>query len=130
MPTLDAEQSRTMAKSYSDLATALADYRFSHWNELTREQRAEIESSEWTLRSYSSNMAAHAITLTVSDSAEAVAGITRATKELTAAARRVAAARSALAIATAAVTLGGAIASGHVLAIGEAVNKALSVAEG
>ena len=130
MPTLDAAQSRSMAKSYSDLATALADYRFSHWDELTREQRAEIESREWTLRSYSSNMAAHAITLGVADSSEAVAGITRATNRLTAAARKVAAARSALAIAAAAVTLGGAIASGHVLAIGEAVSKALSVADG
>lgn len=130
MPTLDAEQSRTMAKSYSDLASALADYRFTHWKELTREQRAEIESREWTLRSYSSNMAAHAITLSVADSGEAVAGITRATKRLIAAARKVAEVREALAIATSAVALGGAIASGHALAIGEAVSQALNVAEG
>jgi hypothetical protein len=130
MPTLDAEQSRTMAKSYSDLATALADYRFAHWDALTREERTEIESREWTLRSYSSDMAAHAITLAVSDSAETVAGITRATKKLIAASRKIAGARSALAIATAAIALGGAIASGHVLAIGEAVSKAVSVADG
>ena len=130
MPTLDTAQARTMAKSYSDLASALADYRFAHWDELTKEQRAEIESREWALRSYSSNMASHAITLAVADSGEAVAAITRATRRLIAAARKVAGVREALAIATSAVALGGAIASGHVLAIGAAVSDALNVADG
>ena len=129
MPTLDAEQSRIMAKSYSDLATALADYRFGHWNELTKQQRAEIESREWTLRTYSSDMAGHAITLALAEADDAAAAIGRATAKLVAAARKVASARSALEIATAAITLGGAIASGHALAIGEAESGALKVAE-
>ena len=130
MATLDTELSQMMAKSYSDLAGALADYRFTHWNQLTSEQRAEIESREWTLRSYSSRMAAQAITLAVADSGEAAAGITRATRRLIAAARNVAGAREALAIAASAIALGRAIASGQVLAIGEAVSEALSVAGG
>ena len=130
MPTMTAEQSRSIAKLYSDLASALADYRFSHWAELTRSQRAEIESHEWTLLTYSSNMAAHSIRLAGEESGTALAGITRATKRLTAAVRRVASVKRAFAIATSAVALGGAIASGHALAIGEAVSEALSVADG
>ena len=79
MPTITAEQSRSIAKLYSDLASALTEYRFAHWTELTRAQRAEIESHEWTLLTYSSNMATRAIRLGGADVATAVAGITRAT---------------------------------------------------
>ena len=129
MPTLTAEQSRSVAKLYSELASALTDYRFSHWGELSKAQRAEIESHEWTLLTYSSNMASRAIRLAGSESAAALAGITRATKRLTAAVRRVGSVKRAFALATSAVALGGAIASGHALAIGEAVSRALNVAD-
>ena len=130
MPTMTADQSRSIAKLYSDLASAFADYRFSHWTELTKAQRAELESQEWTLRTYSSNMSARSIRLAGEENAAALAGITRATRRLTAAVRRVASVKRAFQIATSAVALGGAIASGHALAIGEAVSEALSVADG
>jgi hypothetical protein len=42
----------------------------------------------------------------------------------------VASVKRAFAIATSAVGLGGAIASGHALAIGEAISEALNVADG
>ena len=130
MTTLSAEQSRAIAKLYSDLARTLSDYRFAHWAELSTRQRGEIESHEWTLLTYSSNMTTHAIRLGVEDAGNALAGITRATKKLTAAARKLANVRRAVAVAAAAVALGAAIASGHALAIGEAVSKAMSVADG
>ena len=130
MPTITAEDSRAIAKLYSELASALAEYRFAHWAELSKSQRAEIESHEWTLLTYSSDMAARSIRLASAERATALAGITRATRRLTAAVRRVASVKRAFAIATSAVALGGAIASGHALAIGEAVSKALSVADG
>ena len=129
MATLSAEQSRAIAKLYSDLAATLSDYRFAHWSELTKRQRGEIESHEWTLLTYSSNMTTHAIKLGVADAAQSLAAITRATKELTRAVRRVASAKRAFAVATAAVGLGAAIASGHALAIADAVRKAMSVAD-
>lgn len=130
MTTLSAEQSRAIAKLYSDLAAALSDYRFGHWSELTKAQRREIESHEWTLLTYSSNMTTHSVRLGVADAANALAGITRATRKLASAARKIASVKRAFAVATAAVTLGAAIASGHALAIGEAVSKALNVADG
>jgi hypothetical protein len=130
MPTLNGEQSRAVAKLYSGLATSLRDYRFDHWTELTKAQRAEIESHEWTLLTISSNMTTHAIQLAVADVAGAVAGIMRATRRLAASARRIATVKRALALATAAIALGGAIASGHALAIGDAVTSALDVADG
>ena len=130
MTTLSAEQSRAIAKLYSDLAATLSDYRFGHWSELTKRQRGEIESHEWTLLTYSSNMTTHAIRLGVADAAASLAGITRATKKLASAARKIASVKRAFAVATAAVTLGAAIASGHALAIGEAVSHATSVADG
>ena len=90
---MTAEQSRTIARLYADLAGALSDYRFGHWKQLTRAQRAEIESHEWTLLTYSSNMAGQAVRLAVSDIDDAVAGITRAAKRLAAAAKKIASAR-------------------------------------
>jgi len=94
MPTVDAEQSRTIARLYAELAATLNEYRFGHWTELTKQQRAELESHEWTLLTYSSNMTTHAIRLTVANVADAVTAITRATRKLAAAARRIAAAAS------------------------------------
>jgi hypothetical protein len=130
MPTMTADESRRIARLYAELASALADYRFSHWGELTRTQRAEIESHEWTLLTYSSNMATRAIRIAGDDSETALAGITRATRRLVAAVKRIASVKKAISLATTAVALGGAIASGHALAIGEAVSNALSVADG
>lgn len=130
MPTLNAKQSRTIAKFYAELAAGLSDYRFSHWTELTKSQRAELESHEWTLLTYSSNMTAHAVRLAVANVADAVAEITRATSQLAAAGRRIASIKRGLAVATAAVALGGAVASGNAIAIGAAVSSALDVADG
>ena len=129
IPTMTAEQSRTIAKLYSDLANALSEYRFGHWKQLTRAERTDMESHEWTLLTYSSNMAGQAVRIAVSDIDSAVAGITRATKRLAAAAKKVASVKRAFEIAASGVALGGAIASGHGLAIGEAVSDALAVAE-
>ena len=128
-PTMTAEQSRAIARSYSELASALSDYRFGHWKQLTRAERTEIESHEWTLLTYSSNMAGQAVRLAVADVDDAVAGITRAARRLATAAKKIASVRRAIEIATSGVTLGGAIASGHGLAIGEAVRDALAVAD-
>jgi hypothetical protein len=130
MPRTTAEQSRRIAKLYSDLASALAGYRFGHWTELTPAQRAEIESHEWTLLTCSSNMASQAISVGVADIGPAMAGIRRATRRLTTAAKKIGSVEQAFALATAAVALGGAIASGHALAIGEAVSRALATADG
>lgn len=129
MRTVNAEQSRAIAQAYSELAASLSDYRFAHWTELTKRQRAEIESHEWTLLTYSSNMTTHAIRLAVGDVAAAVGRITLATKRLASAARRIESVKQAFTLAAAAVTLGAAIASGHALAIGEAVNEALAAAD-
>ena len=130
MTTITAADSRRIAQLYSELAATLADYRFSHWTELTKAQRAEIESHEWTLLTYSSNMATRAIRIVGEDSATALAGITRATRRLATAVKRVASVKKAFSLATSAIALGGAIASGHALAIGEAVSEALRVADG
>lgn len=128
MPTLTAEQSRTIAKAYADLAAALSAYRFGHWTALTKAQRAEIESHEWTLLTYSSNMTSHAIGLAVADLSDVVRGIAKAAKALSAAARKVTGIKRVLGVATAAVALGAAVASGHPIAIGEAISRALGAA--
>ena len=129
MPTPTAEQSRALAKEYSELASAFADYRFTSWDELNAAQRAEIESQEWTLRRMSSEMANQAIHLTVEASGSTIAEIARAVARLKSAVRHVAEVKRALTIAAAAVTLGSAIAGENALAIGEALRKAWSAAE-
>lgn len=130
MPTVEAEQVRTIARLYAELAATLSEYRFDHWTELTKQQRAELESHEWTLLTYSSNMTTHAVRLTVASVADAVTDITRATKKLAAAGRRITNVKRGLALASAAVTLGGAVASGNGIAIAAAVSSALDVAGG
>ncbi|MFY0678667.1 MAG: hypothetical protein JXR18_15425 [Neptuniibacter sp.] len=120
MSALTAEQARAIAKALRKLSSELGDFRFENWDQLNDEQRARIESLEWTLLNYSSDMTASAIEIATNNLTEPVAQIEGATAAIDEALGNINSVSSAINIATKTVTLAASIASGNVGAIKDA----------
>lgn len=120
MATLTLDDAREIANSLRKLSSDLGDYRFSNWNSLPEEERGRIESLEWTLLNYSSDMTATAIEIAADSIQEEVQNIKTATQNLQNAIDRTENVRKVIGIATKAVTLAASISTGNVIAIKEA----------
>ncbi|MGH7718254.1 MAG: hypothetical protein ACREON_05350 [Gemmatimonadaceae bacterium] len=125
MPRLAPDDLLDVAERYHDLSVRVGRYRFAHWNELSTAERSSLESLEWSLMNASTDFIARGITLRAGDVEGAVARIRSATAALRRAVRGVSSAKKVIAAATAAVTLAGAITSGNVPAILDAVGDAM-----
>ena len=60
MAKLTTEEARALAEHFYRISKELGNYRFARWNELTRDERREIESLEWSLLNASADFAASA----------------------------------------------------------------------
>ncbi len=125
MATLSLEDARNIANSLRTLSSRLGDYRFKNWDNLSESERSRIESLEWTLLNYSSDMTATAIEIATSNIQEQVSNIRAATDKLNGIIDKINDARKVIAIATKGVTLAAAIATGNIIAIKEAADKLL-----
>ena len=123
-PVLSAEDARSLARLYYDLAGSLGKYRFDNWDRLSARERGDIESLEWTLLTFSSDMTSRAIILGLNDIRPALREITTATKNLRKSISRLNDVRAVIRSATKAVTLAAAIFSGNPEAIASAVSAA------
>lgn len=121
MPRLASADARAIARDYYDIAVSLGAHRFAEWERLSRSRRAELESLEWTLLTYSSDMTTRAIDLAVDDLDATLAAIKKAVRSLRRAVKHADDVRDAMALAARAVTLGAAIVTGNPAAIAAAV---------
>lgn len=120
MGTISLEDTREIAKSFRVLSSDLGDYRFSNWDNLTKEERARIESMEFTLLNYSSDMTAVAIEIATDDVQQYVSQIKQATNKLDGVLNRIEKTRKVISVATKAITLAASIGTGNLSAIKEA----------
>ena len=123
-PVVSADDARSLARLYYDLAGSLGKYRFDNWDRLTARERGDIESLEWTLLTFSSDMTSRAIILGMNDIRPVLQEITAATKKLRKSISRVNDVRSVIRAATKGITLAAAIFSGNPEAIAAAVASA------
>ncbi|HEY9449105.1 MAG TPA: hypothetical protein VIQ60_05100 [Gemmatimonadaceae bacterium] len=124
MPKLASADARAIARQYYELAVSLGAYRFTNWERLSRARRADLESLEWTLLTYSSDMTTRAIDLAVDDLDEALGSIKGAVKALQRAVKHAGDVRAAIDAAARAVSLGAAIATGNPVALAAALGAA------
>ncbi|WP_086930715.1 hypothetical protein [Agarilytica rhodophyticola] len=117
MTTLTPDDAREIANSLRKLSSDLGDYRFTNWNSLSEEERGRIESLEWTLLNYSSDMTATAIEIAADSIQEEVQHIKTTTQHLQNAIDRAESVRKVIGVATKAVTLAASISTGNVTAI-------------
>jgi len=129
MATLTTGQARDLARLYHDLATTLGRYRFDNWDDLTKARRASIEAIERSLLTASSDFTAMAIDLALDDVGPVLTRITRVTKRMTAAVKKLKQTDKIIRMAEAAVKLTGAILSGVPSAIASALDEAIRVSK-
>lgn len=125
MARLTTEQTRELAEQFFKLSKKLGTYRFAHWDSLTNRQRLSIESLEWSLLNASSDLTAMAVNLAMDDIEPVVKRITKTTRRMTAAIKRLKRVEQVIRIAEAAVRLSGAIFSGSPSAIVSALDDAV-----
>src|SRR5205823_13299759 len=62
-----SDQAWDLSKRFHDLATAVGNYRFAHWDDLTKQQREKLKDSQITLLNNSSHFVTEAIGLELDD---------------------------------------------------------------
>ena len=121
MTEISPEDARKLAREYYLLAVSLGKRRFKDWDKLSPAERQEIESREWTLLTFSSDMTSRAMIAVAGDIERSVQDIAAATQSLRKAIERADDARSMIRDATRAISLAGAIFSGNAAAIAGAL---------
>jgi hypothetical protein len=124
MPGISPEDARKLAREYYLLAVSLGKRRFADWDKLSATQRQEVESREWTLLTYSSDMTSRAMIATAGEVQMSVGNISAAAVSLRKAIGRTDDVRVVIRYATRAVTLAAAIFSGNAEAIATAIASA------
>jgi hypothetical protein len=120
---ITAEDARTLANFFRQLAVVMGDYRFENWTELSAAERREIEDAEWTLLTLSSDMTTRAVGIELDEAELSVSNVQKATADALRFIKKVKRAKQMLCIAGEALALAGAISSGQALAIGKAAAK-------
>jgi hypothetical protein len=127
MARLTTGEARDLSEQFYRISKELGDYRFAHWNELRKDERAEIESLEWSLLNSSADFAASALDITLDDIAPVVKRVAGSTRRMKTAIRKAKRSKDVFAIAAAAVKLSAAIVSGSPSAIAKALERAIKV---
>jgi hypothetical protein len=127
MAKLTTKEARALAEQFYRISKELGNYRFARWNELTRDERREIESLEWSLLNASADFAASALDVALDDIAPVVKRVAGSARRMKSAIRKAKRPRDVLAIAAAAVKLSAAIVSGSPSAIAKALERAIKL---
>src|SRR6266436_2639688 len=120
---INAGQARDLAQQFHDLATAVGDFRFDHWDELAKSERDRLKDMQFMLL----NNSTHFITELVGVILDDVQGDLEALQKVTANAKKalenIADVKKAIEIAAELVKLGAAVASENPAAITSAVQE-------
>jgi hypothetical protein len=125
---LTANEARELAQSFRNVSVSLGNYRFNHWDTLTKPQRDTIESMEWTLLNTSSDFITFAVGLTLDEAQASLERIQEATTKAKKAIETIESIRKVITIAGAVIKLGAAIVTKDPGMIVTAINDVLKVA--
>ncbi len=108
------EQVFELSKSFHQLASTLGDYRYDHWDELTKSKRGQLEKMQWTLLNTSSDLNAKAVVMKTKLLAEELETLKTVSTGMRKAVKKIKNIKHAIEIGVKAVAFGGAISTGNV----------------
>jgi hypothetical protein len=111
---LTADQAFALSKAFHNLSTALGNFRYDHWDELSARERQELEDKQWTLFNTASDLNARSVVMRSEILKEHLDALKRITVAMDTAAKKIDEIKRGLRIAAKAVAFGGGIASGDV----------------
>ena len=130
MPQLTQDQTREIAEDLFQVANAVGDFRFAHFDELTPDHRAVLSGLQQQLSNQSNHFTTLAIQLTLDDLEPTLARIAVVTREVNRAVTTLNSIRKVINIATSFVALGAAIASGNPGTIASALEGTIGALQG
>lgn len=98
-----------LSQAFHDLSVALGNFRYANWNELTPEQRTDLEAKQWTLFNTSSDLNAKSVVLKVELIEAQLQVLMSCTAGMKASAEKISDIKHAIGIAAKAVAFGGTI---------------------
>jgi len=106
---LTADDAKELARWFRELSVTLGNYRFSNWSKLSEEERAVIESKEWTLLNYSSDFITQAVWIILDDAQGSFEKLRQATAEAKKAISNIQTIKQVISIATSVIELAAAV---------------------
>ena len=124
---IDSEQAFALAQQFHDLANAVGDFRFAHWDDLTPTQRNKLKDFQLTLLNNSSHFVTEAIGIILDDTQGDLKALQGVTAKAQKALETIADVKKAIEVTASLVKLGAAIASENPAAITSAAQEAVTV---
>lgn len=110
-----------LARDYRNASVAIGDFRFKNWNQLTNQQRKQLEDREWDLLNSSGVLITDATGIALDEAKVTLKNLKKAVVDGTKVLANIKTAKDALRLVGALLGLSGAIASGNSGAIAETV---------
>jgi hypothetical protein len=124
---ITALQARDLAEKFHDLATAVGDYRFDHFDDLSPSERERLKDNQFSLLNNSSHFITELVGVILDDAQADLDALQGVTAKAQKALKNIANVKKGIEIAAVVVKLGAAIASENPAAIGSAVQDVTEV---
>ena len=116
-------QARELARRFRELAVELGNYRFAHWDRLLPAERAELESMEWSLLTYASDLITQAVGLVLERAHPSVNRLREVTGEARKAVEGLRDVKRAIRVASLAMQLAASLVTHQSDAVASALNR-------
>ena len=106
---LTSDQAYELSEQFTLFSEAIENYRYENWDDLSEEERTELERIEWSLMNASSEMVTTAIDLNLDETELSFQQLCDTTQNAQDAIKKINTVRKVITIAATAVSLAGAI---------------------
>lgn len=124
---INSDQAFALAQQFHDLATAVGDFRFAHWDDLKQTERNQLKDFQLILLNNSSHFVTEAVGIILDDTQADLKTLQKVTADAQKALATIVEIKKAIAITASLVKLGAAIASENPAAISSAAQDAITV---
>lgn len=121
MAQLTSQQSNDLANQFLALAQAIGDFRYNHWNDLSKAQHHRLASQHWSVLNYGEDILSLSTALIMDDVSGSLASIKMITGQIKSSLGTLADIQKGINVVASLMTLGAAIISKSPIAIGEAI---------
>ena len=123
MAQLTAQQANDLANQFLALAQAIGDFRYNHWNDLSKVQHQRLASQHWSVLNYGEDILALSTALIMDDVSSSLASIKTITGQIKSSLGTLKDIQKGIGITTVIVMLGAAIISQSPIAIAGAIQE-------
>jgi len=123
MAQLTAQQANDLSNQFLALAQAIGDFRYNHWNDLSKAQHHRLASQHWSVLNYGEDILALSTALIIDDVSSSLASIKMITGQIKSTLGTLKDIQKGIDITAVIVMLGAAIISQSPIAIAGAIQE-------